>query len=94
MFEKAISFANIPAGVPGGLRPLDWAELVARFDASRDVRAAMRTVVGVPASFASAMDGLGRKRPVNRDDLARGKGEHVNKQQANTSNAVETTREA
>lgn len=50
MFETIVKPASAPSG--GALRPLDWGELVARFSAQRDMRAALARPCDSDASFA------------------------------------------
>ena len=78
MFEAAIVFPDMETGPQGDLRALDWAEIVARLAAARDLRAVFaRPVVqggGFVPQTAAGIAGEGRnERGVNLAALATGK---------------------
>lgn len=77
MFEGA--FTSPPAGsdAAAGLRRIDWHELVARFSAARELRAALARPVGgasfAPLSEAGLSKSPDEERGINREALASGK---------------------
>ena len=76
MFEAANSFRLPEPGAEGALRTLDWAEIVARLGAVRDLRAVLaRPVVAGGGFVPQAAAGIARasERGVNLAALAGGK---------------------
>ena len=73
MFEAAIAFRMPEPGAEGALRALDWAEIVARLAAVRDLRAVFaRPVVAGGGFVPQAAAGIARagERGVNLGSLA------------------------
>ena len=78
MFEAAIASQTAQTGDTGPLRAIDWAEIVARIGATRDLRAlfARPTLVGggfVPQTAAGIARPMAAQRSINLAALATGK---------------------
>ncbi len=78
MFESAITFQSTETGAAGSLRAIDWAEIVARLAATRDLRALFARPAVTGGGFApQTATGIARatagERGVNLAALATGK---------------------
>ena len=78
MFEAAIRMPTVDPAAESGLRAIDWAEIVARLGAARDLRTVLGRAPGAGGGFVpDAAAGIARhalgERSINLGALAAGK---------------------